>query len=94
MVYLETGCDDEYDLMLYPNPLSIYQGVLNVKLYSEREEIDLIIVDVLGRMVKRTNLSTEQEWNTIRLDVTDLPIGTYFVKQLGNRGAARFIIQE
>ncbi|MCP4993671.1 MAG: hypothetical protein GY934_07785, partial [Gammaproteobacteria bacterium] len=70
VVYLQTGCDDEYDLMLYPNPLSIYQGVLNVKLYSEREEIDLIIVDVLGRMVKRTNLSTEQEWNTIRLDVS------------------------
>ena len=60
----------------------------------ESEEAKIVIVDVLGRKVKGLSLSVMQDWNSIHMDVSDLPIGTYFMKLEGNRGATRFIIQE
>ncbi len=94
VVHLQTGCDDEYDITVYPNPIGIHRSVLNVKFFSEREETDIIVVDMLGQVLQRVNLGVEMGWNTLRIRVSDLPAGTYFIKQPGSRGAARFVVQE
>ncbi len=94
VVHLQTGCDDEYNITVYPNPIGIHRSVLNVKFFSEREETDIIVVDMLGQVLQRVNLGVEMGWNTLRIRVSDLPAGTYFIKQPGSRGAARFVVQE
>ncbi len=93
VVYLQTGCDDKYQMVVYPNPLGVNQGVLNVKFYSGGEETELVVVDLLGRTLLRTKLSVQQDWNTVRLEVGHLPTGTYLLKQPGSRGTARFVVQ-
>ncbi len=94
VIYLQTNCDDEYDLTVYPNPLDKTNQVLNIKIFREREDTELVITNILGRTLLRTRVNTQQEWNTIRLDVSHLPVGTYFVKQSGSRSAVRFVIKE
>jgi len=94
IVVLETDCDDENDMVVYPNPLSVNNGVVKVKFYSNRDETVLIVVDLLGQIVRRLSLGVDQEWNTVNIDITDLPVGTYFIKQVGSKGSKRFVMQE
>ena len=69
-------------------------GILNIKFFSEREETQINIVDMLGRTVKSISLDVEREWNTITLDISDLPSGTYNVQIVGDKKSKMLIIQE
>ncbi len=94
VIYIETDCDDEYNMMVYPNPIAVHRKAVNIKFYSEREETNIFVLDLLGRVLISTNLGVNPGWNTVRLDVGHLSPGTYFIKQPGSRGAARFVVQE
>ncbi len=94
VIYIETDCLEEYDISVYPNPVGLDDGMVNIKFFAEREETTLEVTDLMGQRIKVFSLGVEKEWNTIRLDISDLPVGTYFVKFPGNRGASTFIIQE
>ncbi len=94
VVHLQTGCGDEHDIAVYPNPIGIRGDVLNIKFFSEREETEIMIVDMLGQVLQQVNVSAKMGWNTLRIRVENLPVGTYFIKQAGSRGAARFVVQE
>ncbi len=94
VIYIETNCKDEYDMMVYPNPIAVHRKAVNIKFYSERAETDIFVLDMLGRVMISTKLGIDPGWNTVRLDVGHLSPGTYFIKQPGDKGAARFVIQK
>ncbi len=94
VIYIETNCKDEYDMMIYPNPIAVHRKAVNIKFYSERVETDIFVLDLLGRVMISTNLGVTPGWNTVRLEVGHLSPGTYFIKQPGSRGVARFLVQE
>jgi len=95
VVHVKTDCEDSFGLTLYPNPINVDQGLLNVKFYlAEESDVIFDVTDALGQVVKRLNVSANGFWNTIRMDVSDLPVGTYFVKIKGAKGASSFIVQE
>ncbi len=61
---------------IYPTPTT---GRLNIKpLESFGPESDLMIFDKLGRLLKVLPIDDGAEF--LELDVTDLPVGTYFLK--------------
>jgi SdrD B-like domain/GEVED domain/Secretion system C-terminal sorting domain len=94
-VYIKSGCEEAYEMILYPNPISVKQGVLNIKFHSAAQsDVILTITDVLGQVIRRLTLSAEASWNTLSLDVSDLAIGTYFVKKEGDNEVFRFVVQE
>jgi hypothetical protein len=61
---------------IYPTPTT---GRLNIKpLESFGPESDLMIFDKLGRLLKALSIDEDAEF--LELDVTDLPVPTYFLK--------------
>lgn len=66
----------------------------DIKLFSERDEAQINIVDMLGRTVKSFYLEVDRDWNNITVDISDLPSGTYNVQKIGDRKAHILIIQE
>ncbi len=88
-------CQYSSELTIYPNPVSPYDPVLNVKFYSKRSEAQIQITDMLGRVVKRMTLGVAQDLiNTIQMDISDLPSGNYTMKVVGDRTSKIFTIQE
>ncbi len=95
VVYLKEDCKGGSGIVLYPNPIAADAGLLNVKFHTaEAGDVMLTVTDVLGQAVKRLNLSAEEAWNTLRMDISDLPAGTYFFSKEGDKGAVRFIVAE
>ena len=83
IVNTETNCKSEKELLIYPNLIGKDTGTLNIKLFSERDETQINIVDMLGRKVN--SISLEVEWNTISLDISDFPSGIYNVQVAGEK---------
>ncbi|MFK8010073.1 MAG: DUF4347 domain-containing protein [Saprospiraceae bacterium] len=96
VIFIDTNCGFENDnFEIYPNPISSSQGILNVEFYTEKTEVQLFIVDILGRTVKRMSLDVESNnTNYIQLDISNLPSGTYSLQQVGTKKSSLFIIQE
>ncbi len=95
-IYIKTDCEDNNrELVIYPNPILSGQGLLNIEIFTEKTEIQLLIVDVLGRTVKRISFEVGSKMtNNIQLDISNLPAGTYSLQQVGTKKAKLFIIQE
>ena len=91
-VTVRTGCGEGYNTAIYPNPLEMSQGTVNVRFYTERELITMSVVDMLGRVVKQVRLNTQRNWNTTGLDITDLQAGTYTLFIEGKRISKRLVI--
>ena len=98
VIQIQTECDIDQDAMLlYPNPIGEIENIVTIKFYSGSEEVSIYISDMLGRQLRWMNLSTELGWNTLRINVSDLPSGNYFVtkKELGGKQkTVELIIQE
>ncbi len=93
VIYLEAGCKERSGLLVYPNPLTIQDGVLNVKLYhTQANTTVLTIVNVLGQVVKQTSMPVARGWNTFTVKVSDLPVGTYFIRDSDDQRASRFVL--
>jgi Secretion system C-terminal sorting domain len=81
------GCDiDEANGIssIFPNPNNTDN--VNVRFFTDRqaEEIELVIYDVLGREMLATPARIETGTNLLKLDISLLASGTYFVKARGN----------
>ncbi len=94
VLHITTNCGQEHDIAVYPNPIIKGSNSMYVKFFAERENAQLIVTNVTGQVIKRLSLQTGKEWNTIQLDISDLPSGSYFIKVLGARDAKTFVIQE
>lgn len=77
--YVESDCELEDGFVLYPNPVSQSDPLLNVKFMAETEKVNLLFIDVLGRVVRSMRLDVELGMNSFCFDVADFPIGTYFL---------------
>ena len=95
VVQARPECENTHEIDIYPNPISPEAGMINVKFYSERHEAQLQIIDMLGRVVKRTSIDVEKDFvNTIEMDISDLPVGNYTMQLVGEKGSKIFTIQE
>ena len=89
------NCGKVHDFNIYPNPATTTQGILNVEFFASKKTTQLEITDLLGRTVKRLTLDTEGgTLNNIQIDISDLPVGTYSLQQLGSATSKLFVIQE
>ncbi len=93
-----TDCYDDKAMIIFPNP-AIYeqQTVINVKLYSLDSQLTLTIIDLTGRNLRLMTLPAEEGWNMIRLNITDLAAGVYFIHHQRNDGTKevkKFVLQE
>jgi len=94
VITVKTSCGDEKEIAVFPNPQLQDAQYINLKWYSSKEEEIITLMDQSGRVLRRMNLAVERSWNTLRLDISDLPAGMYFVKLEGNRKPQSFIIQQ
>ena len=90
----KTNCGDDKGLTIYPNPIDTGSDLLSVKFYSDRKDIQLVISDMLGRKVKVLSLEVEEDWNTVSIDISNLPAGTYHLLQTGNGDNQKFVVRD
>ncbi len=87
---VNVNCYDDKDMIIFPNPAIHEQHtVLSVKLFSQNEETTLLIIDLMGRTIKKMLLPTSKEWNVIRIDISDLAAGAYFIQHQRNDGTRK-----
>jgi hypothetical protein len=69
---------------IYPNPSTT--GELTVKVFTNAEgtPATVLVLDAIGKQIATQQTVLSSGTNYIRLDVTTLPTGTYFVKVLAN----------
>ena len=80
--YLGVGIDDreQSGVRLYPNPACNY---IQVDMDGEAEEVSALeITDAVGRMAKRVDVFER----SVRIDISGLPAGLYFVRANTNNG--------
>ncbi len=75
---VDLNCKNKNGLSVYPNPVK-GGSPLQVRLLTEDTEATLMITNVFGKVVRNITLSTEIGLNLIKLDVSDLPNGAYFI---------------
>ena len=79
------------ELLLFPNPLSETDNILNVRFYAEHEDIQFTVLDIVGKPVMNLNLATGLGWNTLRINIGMLSSGTYFIS-MGQKATGKFVI--
>ena len=70
----------EREIQLFPNPIGKDQNLLNLRFFSNKLEAKVIITDMLGKPIRIISTSSERGWNTMNLDISNLPSGTYFTR--------------
>jgi subtilisin family serine protease len=71
--------------ILYPNPSN---GNYSIELQAAQSEaIELVLLDLNGRVVEQMNWSVTKGVNTLQLQWNDLAAGVYFVQLKGENGA-------
>jgi SdrD B-like domain/Secretion system C-terminal sorting domain len=69
---------------LYPNPNATTEVIFRFYTESDPQITNFVLYDIYGRLISRTAVATNTGANTIILDITDLPAGTYAVKVEGD----------
>ena len=94
IINVRTECTVDYKLELYPNPTTPSMGALNVNFFTEKEEVQVQVTDMQGRIVKRVVVGTAPNLtNSLQLDISDLPVGSYNLQLIGGgRGSSKIFI--
>ncbi len=66
-------------LKIYPNPA---HTILNISVQEDMEVAGLAICDITGKMIRNYPADDKK---TYRIDISDLPAGSYLVRSSGNR---------
>ncbi|MGM0625425.1 MAG: agmatine deiminase family protein [Bacteroidota bacterium] len=77
----------------FPNPV---KDQLNLALHHfGNEAAELIITDINGKTIKRISLDNADDWTLLKINIEDLPAGTYMIRVLGENSFAtgKFIRQ-
>jgi len=84
--------DYEHEVTIYPNPVKDY---VNVEINGDLEIVEMVLYDMQGRPVE-TRHGTSLQTGISRLDIADLPVGTYIlhIKTADNREILRKIVHE
>jgi len=94
VVYVEINCEKlKNEVNVYPNPILPSQ-LINIEFLSEKSMEQIVLVDMLGRIVKRLTIETELGKNKITIDLSDLSIGNYVIKIVGSKATKMIQIQE
>ncbi len=94
VVYVEINCEDlEEEVIAFPNPITFGENLM-LEFTSDRNDEILVVVDMLGRVVKRMSLETEKGINILEMDISDLSVGNYYVQFLGRKSSKMISIQE
>jgi len=91
--FVESECQLEDGFALYPNPVSQSDPTLNVKFMAETEKVNLVVMDVLGRVIRRMTLNVDMGMNSFSFDVADFAIGTYFLAIEGKENLAKSFVK-
>jgi SdrD B-like protein/GEVED domain-containing protein/type IX secretion system substrate protein len=93
IISVTTDCADQQDkpIQLYPNPIVGWgNNILNIKYYNTSvESSEMLVTDVLGRVIRQIEIDTNIGWNTLQINVVDFVEGTYFVSQVSTSGKIR-----
>ena len=70
-------------MSIFPNPIST--DVLTVKITTESEDANatVVLTDLMGNTVRTERVTIANGTNYLKLDVNNLPNGTYFVRVMG-----------
>ena len=94
VVYIKLDCaKTQDDVKVFPNPVFPSQP-LNVEFLSKKETEQIILIDMMGRIVKRMTIETEVGKNKLNFDISDLAIGAYQLQIVGSNISKMIIIQE
>lgn len=74
---LDVAEDEDNSVFLYPNPAT---SEVAVNINSDNGEYTIDVVDMKGRIVRTQSFVKGAENASVRIDVSDLARGTYFVK--------------
>ena len=92
-VFVPSDCEVADGFIIYPNPVSDSDPVLNLKFTVETKSANILLTDVMGRVLRRIDLEVELGMNFLRLDVTDLPVGTYFIAIEGKENKVKSFVK-
>ncbi|MEM9917606.1 MAG: hypothetical protein AAF990_05885 [Bacteroidota bacterium] len=82
-VEVAPACEGERgDLYLFPNPVRPAEGMLYIRLFRNGEGVKLRLRSKGSDLKRFFNLPTETGWNILRLDLSELPPGTYFLNDV------------
>lgn len=72
------------DFIIYPNP-AVSKIKVEFDWANDDEEIDIEVYNIRGKLVSRKRQLLNKGFNRLKLDITDLPLGTYFLEVKGVR---------
>ena len=94
VVHVDINCEEIEEIInAFPNPLMPEQ-LLNLEFSSQKNTEILVVVDQLGRVVKRLKLETEKGKNIFKMDISDFPVGSYYIQIVGRKSSQHIIIRE
>jgi uncharacterized repeat protein (TIGR01451 family) len=70
---------------IYPNPIS--SGELSLKFFTDHagsEKLEFVLYDILGKKIASYPQTVTQGASALKLDISDLPSGTYMLHVIGN----------
>ena len=93
-VFITIGCD-KGEISIFPNPIAKYDETLNIHFETESNEVKFQISNMLGQVIQRLSLDTQAGvMNKLRINVADLPVGSYTLTIAGSKTSKIFVVQE
>jgi len=92
IIEVSGNCKESGEVKLYPNPASLTNEILTAEFSTDKEETEIIISDLQGKIVRKIPLVTSKGQNTIRLNLSDLIPGTYNFRLSGEASSQLFIL--
>ncbi|MFO8067121.1 MAG: T9SS type A sorting domain-containing protein, partial [Bacteroidales bacterium] len=72
-----TDLDDEFGLVVYPNPT---RNLINVQLNAQDAKVELELINYLGQIVERTSVNTATGQTELQFNLNGLAKGLYYLK--------------
>ncbi|NNE28609.1 MAG: T9SS type A sorting domain-containing protein [Saprospiraceae bacterium] len=87
-------CNDPNGVTVYPNPVSKGNSVIQVKFFGTIETEFVELYDLMGRSISRIDIQGSEGWNTMDIQVSSFPPGSYYLKVNDHRIGKKFIITD
>ena len=64
---------------IYPNPVGTEYPAINIRFLSNTNNARFSVTDLFGKRLRTVDVDANEGWNTISIDIANLPAGIYFV---------------
>jgi hypothetical protein len=92
MVAVCTGINEvitgQANYYVFPNPTN---GVLTINSVRTNGDVQILVIDGLGKLVQKHNLNYSSGNSAHTLDISELATGMYFIKLIPNEGRPELI---